>query len=359
MKQERVIPLAKKLITIPSVEGNLRAMRETLNTAKKQLREFSCEEFYCAGTESVLFFNIPVRPEKFRVLLLGHLDVVPGNKEQFKPIERRGKLYGRGSWDMKSACAGFIEIFRTTAPFLPFAIGLALVTDEEDGGYKGAKYMIEQDVRANFVICGEPTNFTICTEHKGSLAYVTDFQGVSAHGAYPQLGINALVQAAEFIVNLEKRYPDPKNGEWVTTVNPSMIRTTNQVNNVIPADATVFFGIRYVSEDNADRLEEDIRAMLPQGATLRRIGHGIPSYTDQNFPDVQLLTKVIQDQTGQNAKFSQEPGGSDTKYFSAAGSAVIDFGPIGKGLHTDEEYVEIKSLKQYVSILKLFLLSLK
>jgi succinyl-diaminopimelate desuccinylase len=95
------------------------------------------------------------------VLFNGHLDVVPGSEEQFRPRRAGPFLYARGAHDMKAAALVLAEVFRDTAHRLPFPLGLQLVTDEEVGGYDGTAH---QAVDADFVLIGEQSGLRVVAE---------------------------------------------------------------------------------------------------------------------------------------------------------------------------------------------------
>src|SRR5688572_22732928 len=103
--KSEILSLAKELISVPSSKENSQALHQVLDVARKQLDGFTVEQFENNGIPSLLIYNSPTRPEKFKVILNAHLDVVPGRDEQYSPQEKDGKLYGRGTYDMKAAAA--------------------------------------------------------------------------------------------------------------------------------------------------------------------------------------------------------------------------------------------------------------
>jgi len=133
------------------------------------------------------------RPNNFKIILNAHLDVVSGRKEQYKPYEKDGKLFGRGAIDMKGAAAVEILVFKEIAKKVSYPLALQLVTDEEIGGFCGTKYQIEKGVRADFVIAGEPTDFGVNNKAKGIIWLKIKTKGKAAHGAYPWRGKKCLI----------------------------------------------------------------------------------------------------------------------------------------------------------------------
>jgi succinyl-diaminopimelate desuccinylase len=348
---------AKKLISIASTRENNAQLHEVITCATEDLKGFTIEHFERDSVPSVLVYSDTVRPEKFKVILNAHLDVVPALESQFHPVEKDGYLYGRGAIDMKAAAAVEILVFKELAKTLSFPVGLQLVTDEEIGGFNGTKLQTEKGVRADFVIAGEPTNFGINTKAKGILWLKVIAKGVTAHGAYPWQGKNALLKLEKFLSRLIEKFPEPTEEVWKTTVNLSRIETRNRTNNKVPDDAVAILDVRFVPED-ALTILETIHKLGGGDVEFEVLENEPPQFTDEKDVFVDVLKKAVADIMGEEANLIVKHGGSDVRHFNAVGCAGVTFGPIGSGLHTDDEKVLIKSLEQYSDILKKFLLSL-
>src|SRR3989338_8927162 len=235
----KILSLSKELISIKSTPNNLKALEKSLEIAVSKLTGYAIERFENKGIKSVLVSNSKKRPKRFKIILNGHLDVIPGKDYQYVPKIIRDRLYGVGAMDMKANAACLITVFKEVAKKVKYPLGLQLVTDEETGGFNGTKYQIDKGVRADFVIAGETTNFKIVNKAKGILWIKISTTGKTAHGAYPWNGINAVWKMIKFLNQLEKKYPIPDQQTWVTTVNLSRIVTGNQTFNKIPDDCEV------------------------------------------------------------------------------------------------------------------------
>jgi acetylornithine deacetylase len=155
-----------------------------------------------------LFATIGPQDAGGGVILSGHTDVVPvagqaWDSDPFALVERDGRLYGRGTADMKSFIAialALIPEFKARALKRP--IHLALSFDEEVGCF-GAPRLIEAlprgTGRPGLVIVGEPTNMEVANAHKGCHVFATSVTGLEAHSSAPQRGVNAIVAASEII----------------------------------------------------------------------------------------------------------------------------------------------------------------
>lgn len=357
----QIVGLVKDFIRIPSVTGNREAMRNALNRSKTELEGFACEEFTepNSGSESILFFNTPTRPKEFRIILNGHLDVVSGKRSQFEPYIKDNELHGRGSCDMKGGAAVEMLVFKSLARNLPYPIGLQLVTDEETGGLNGTGYQIAQGVKSEMVISGEPTNLNISNEQKGILVFEITSHGKSAHAAYPHRGDNAVLKIAKLVTDLSEVFPVADGDKWATTLNVAGIYTPNRGGNKVPDMATALFDFRNIPDDDKEDLESLVKQLSPGGITLNISKERKASCVDPSHPDLKLLMNCIESVTGQFTNFVKQSGGSDSAHYAEAGSVSVDFGPSGKGLHSDMEYGIIESYQQYAQILTSFLKKLE
>ena len=351
---EQILALTQDLIAIPSVNGNSQALQDVLKRALKELPNYTLERFESRGTPSVLVYNTPVRPKKFKLILNGHLDVVPGKPDQYRVVEKEGKLIGRGTDDMKAATAVLILLFQELASKLKYPLALQLVTDEEMGGFDGVKYQIQKGVLTDFFITGESTHLNLKNEAKGVVWARATAKGVTAHGAYPWRGENALWKLKPLMDALEKEFPVPKKETWQTTANLSFVSSGNQTYNKVPDEAALGMDIRYIPADSKSIIKK-IESMTPKNVKLEFLEKEPFHYTDPDFEPLKSLKKIITKHTGKKVDIVRGHGASDARHYSEQGIAGVEFGPIGGGLHSDNEWVNLESLNAYYSILKDYL----
>lgn len=344
----------KELIAIPSDPDNKQALDEIFELVLSKLQNHTIERFEHNGVKSALAYNTKTRPEKFKVLLNAHLDIIPAKAEQYTPRQEGNKLYGAGAMDMKASVASFVQVFDGVADKIDYPLALQLTTDEEIGGFDGAKHQVEQGVRSDFVLAGEPTNFEIVHKAKGIFQAKVVAKGLTAHGAYPWRGDNAIWKLHDFLSEVKKRYPIPRREVWQTTVNVSRIETPNEAFNKIPDEAMVSLDIRFIAEDQ-ETVRQNIEACLPEGCMLETIFFEPAMQTELDDVFVQKLKQCTQAVTGKPATLRGANGSSDARHFTAIGSAGVEFGPIGGGIGSDEEWVDVASLEVYCHILATFL----
>jgi len=352
----QIISLTKRLISIPSTKDNPKEIKRALELALTQLKEFTVERFESNGSPSALIYLGKTRQEKFKIILNGHLDVVPATAEQFTPKDINGRLYGRGADDMKAATAALILLFKDTVGRLNYPLALQLVTDEEMGGNNGVRHQIDKRVRGDFFITGESTNLDIKNEAKGVIWLKIITGGKAAHGAYLWLGDNALWKLKKILDKIEKEFPVPAKETWKTTINLAKISTSNLTANKVPDYAEALLDIRYISSE-AKTISKKIRRLVGDQAKIEFIENEPVHYSDKDDQYIQTLKKITRKNLGREIKIIKGHGASDARHYSRVGIAGVEFGPVGAGLHSDNEWVNLKSLESYYQILKQFLLS--
>lgn len=355
--QKDIITLTQKLISVPSIKDDLKTLSEVLAVADKYLKGFKSKTFTSNGVPSIIYYNTSKLPKRFKLILNAHLDVVPGNAEQYMTSVKGDKLYGRGTNDMKAAAAVEILTFKEMAKKVKYPLGLQLVTDEEIGGFNGTGYQIEKGIRADFVIAGEGSNLDINNMSKGVLWIKLKVKGKTAHAAYLWNGENANSKLNLVLNRILKKYPIPKKEVWKTTVNVAKLYSENQTFNKVPDYAEAWLDIRYIPDD-MDTIVTNIKKLLPKGVETEVVVKDVPHFTKSDNKYIDILKKSINEIIGKTPKVSKKHGANDVRHFNKFGCDGVQFGPSGEGLHTDNEWVSIKSLDQYYKILKDFLLSL-
>lgn len=353
----RILSLTRQFVSIKSTFDDQKALDNILEIAVANLKGFTIERFESNGVKSALIYSSKKRPNRFKIILNGHLDVVPGKEKQYKVVIDKNKLFGVGSMDMKASAACLVTTFKDVANKVNYPLGLQLVIDEEIGGFNGTKYQINQGVRADFVIAGEPTNLNIANRAKGVLCLKITCKGKIAHGAYTWRGENAIWKMNEFLNVLEKWFPTPTSEQWKTTVNLSKIETSNNSFNKIPDDCTVWLDIRFVPDD-ANTILDSIKKLVPKDFNIDVVVQEPALFVSQNNEYLKKLQRIAEKITKGKITIYGAHGTSDARHFTNVNCNGIEFGPIGENIGSDSEWVDISSLETYCSILENFLLSL-
>jgi succinyl-diaminopimelate desuccinylase len=361
---ESLLAVAGELLSVRSTADRPAELCRALDVVLDVIGPgFTVERFESRGKPSALIYSGAARPRSFRVMLNGHLDVVPGEPHQFRPRREGTRLYARGAQDMKISALVAALVFAELAAGLPYPLGLQLVTDEEVGGRDGTRHQLEQGVRADFVIIGEQSGLRIVTDSKGMVTVNLRATGRSAHAAYPWLGDNALLKLQRSLDRILTRYPVATEEAWRTTVNVARIETTNQARNRIPDQAEAWLDIRFPPEDidlNA-KSPPDVAAYLAafcEPGVRPDVDHADPPHhADRDRPEVRTLQQAARDQ-GYSGDFLRKHGAADGRYYYQRGIDAVIFGIGGDGQHGPDEYADITTIAPYRRALAGFLRAL-
>ena len=241
------------------------------------LREYGVESelFYDADKRKANLFATLGPKDRGGVMLSGHTDVVPVDgqdwaSDPFTIVERDGKLFGRGTCDMKS----FVAIALALVPEflarpLKTPIHLAFSYDEEIGCV-GVRSMIaalaSRPIRPACCIVGEPTLMKPVIAHKGKISVRCTVRGLESHSALTHLGVNAVEAAAEIIAYLkgmarrrrDKGPFDPQFAPPYTTIHTGVVRGGTAL-NIVPKDCSFVFEFRTLPGDPPEPLLEEVK----------------------------------------------------------------------------------------------------
>ena len=235
------------------------------------------------------------------IILTGHLDTVPAgdeNKWKFPPfgsIEDDGKIYGRGSTDMKGAVAAFIAVMKYLKEN-NVKISKKIVflgTSDEEIGMDGAVVAKESGIMENcdFVVIGEPTELKVAIAEKGTLWIIVKVEGKSAHGSTPHLGINAIDTAAKIIPLMKTVIPDFEHkilGK--STLNIGKIEGGTLI-NVVPEYCEFKCDYRVVADELRGHIKEKIEDIVKsvnergEAKVCTEIMHEIPAIELKDRPE--------------------------------------------------------------------------
>ena len=352
-----VVKLTKEFISVESTTFKKDKCRQIMSMCKQFLREYNFQTYNNGQGESLLVSN-DAELKKFKVILNAHLDVVSGKRSQFQPKIVENKLFGRGAYDMKAAAATMIVLFKNLSKSLDYPIGLQLVADEEAGPKSSTEYQIQDGVRAEFVIVGEPTNLEIINKAKGKLKLEIVAKGESSHSAFPWQGENAIIRMSDYLFGWKILSKSQYESNWKTTFSVTSISTPNKELNIIPSECVVVVDIRYVEKENADEIISEIKKGLPSSFHIKIKGVTPSQFTARSNKYVRKFGKTYFTTLNRDPVITGFNAASDAKFYSEIGIPVILFGPEGEGAHSEKEWVDMTSLKSYLNVLKKFLISL-
>lgn len=314
-----------------------------------------------------------------KIYLNGHLDTVTitdgWTKDPLKATIEGDKLYGLGALDMKGGCAAImiaLDYFLHNVEDFNGEIIYSLVSDEEGPYGLGTDAIILDgfldDIDMSLVT--EPSSGfsdiefpSLALGARGGYNYTVNLYGKASHAASPELGINAIVDAAKLITELEKTSlgEDPKLGKGSLVV----IDISGGGAAASTAEKASFTVFRHIvrGETKEDLIQEIKRAANKANiksdyqVTFRDSPHeGVdgfdPYVVDEDNEYVKLLQESIKEVTGKDGKISYFSSIGDFNYLGTrVGAPALLFGPSGKNYHASDEWVSINSLVETSQVL--------
>lgn len=330
------------------------------------------------------------------VHLNGHFDVVPVGDgwtvDPFGGIVRDGRIYGRGSSDMKAGITAAIyaaEAIRRAGIAMHGSIEVSGTVDEESGGFAGMAWLAEHgrlsSDRTDAVIITEPTDTDrIYIGHRGVYWFEVMTRGRIAHGSMPFFGVNAISQMGLILTEIQQKLlPILKSRTTAVPVMPPDARhATLNINGIAggqPVDGMqtpcvadlcrAVFDRRFLAEEGFDSVRGEIVSLLERVARdspelayeLRDLMIVQPVHTPDGSTVVSALEQSIQTVLGRPAILAASPGTYDQKHVDriAGVQNCVAYGPGMLDLaHQPDEYCVIDDLVQCTKVLALSLLTL-
>jgi succinyl-diaminopimelate desuccinylase len=283
-----------------------------------------------------------------RIVLHGHLDVVPGLEDQFTPRVDGDRLYGRGAYDMKGALAAMMGAVQELRDARGVCVVFAVVPDEESEEEvdRGTDFLIRNGYGADFAITGEPTDLHIGVQAKGVLALRLHVSGTAAHGSTPWLGDNAILKAHDVFRAIESLPFARESSDLFDrpSINLGRILGGDALNKV-PDSCVIDIDIRYLPGQDPATL----RAQVSELEDVEVISqfHRTPAIVERNNPFVKVLSECASKLLETETISVGRDGASDAICFIEAGTPAVEYGPRGAGHHGPAEWVSLSSLESY------------
>ena len=329
------------------------------------------------GEKANLFATLGPSDVSGGYVLSGHTDVVPVDGQDWETdpfilTEKEGKLYGRGTADMKT----FVAVVLAALPVflkrgLRVPIHIALSYDEEVG-LVGVRRLIadmcDNNLAPEGCIVGEPTNMRVVASHKGKRSYRCTVRGLEAHSSLAPVGVNAVEYAGAVIAFLQQmsrefRTEGPFDDEYDcphTTIHVGLVRGGTAL-NIVPADCFFEFEFRHLPGDDPEgifqkilnyvdrKLLPEMQAVHPDASILFEPMAVIPSLdTDEDA----LVTQLAKAVTGEN-NIRKVSYNCEACLFHGAGVPTIICGPgeIDQA-HKPNEFIEIGQIAKCESFMR-------
>ena len=403
---EEAVAFAAELVRIPTVNPPGEAYEDCAHAIGERLRRGGFDVEYMPAEGSAEHTRahprvnvVGTRDGTARGPVLhinGHFDVVPPGAgwtvEPFAGVVRDGRLYGRGSCDMKAGIAAGVaatEAIRRAGVSLPGTIEISGTVDEESGGFAGVAWLARQGRvaawRTDYVIIPEPLGVDrICIGHRGVYWFEVVLRGRIAHGSMPFLGVSA-IEHMGIVLEAMRNELLPALAERVTSmpvVPPGAARATLNVNAVVGGQAhdavqspcvadrcRAVFDRRFLLEEGFEKARGEVVELLERVARrLPELRYEIndlmvvhPVQAPADSPLVASLRRSVAEVLGRDAPLVASPGTYDQKHFAriAGVEHCVAYGPgILELAHQPDEWCSIEDLVNSAKVIALTALDL-
>ncbi|MBN2228242.1 MAG: ArgE/DapE family deacylase [Candidatus Thorarchaeota archaeon] len=368
-----ILTLLKKLITIESVNPSLVNGGSGEEEIAKfigeflEKREFDIEYQKIDDNRMNVIGVLHGNGLGKSLMLNGHTDTVGISDMQIdalKPVFKEGRVYGRGSFDMKGGLAAMMilgEFFANSKQKLSGDLILAFVADEEFAS-RGTEELVKK-YTADSAIVTEPTGLQVVTAHRGFAWGRIDIEGRAVHGSLYEQGIDAIIKAGKVLLGLERiesgftELPKhPLLGR--PSIHASLISGGTEL-STYPSSCSLQYERRTLPHEYRKNVELELQSLLrevqkldPDFRAISDIFFYRPGLeTKHDTPIIQEITRSALEVTSVKPELIGALWWTDAALLSEAGIPSVLFGSSGEGGHAPIEYVDFDSLIKTTKIL--------
>jgi acetylornithine deacetylase len=364
-----VADLAARLVAVESINPDVVAT----GSGETEIARFVADWCDRAGLETTLSEAAPGRPNVVAIargsgggrslLLNAHTDTVgvAGMTDPFTPRLEDGRLYGRGSYDMKGSLAAcMLATAEVRGSGLRGDVILTAVSDEEFASV--GTEAVAASLHADAAIVTEPTELQLAIAHRGFVHLEIETHGRAAHGSRPHLGIDAIAKMGRVLVGIEeldRRLRADPTHPYVGSgsVHASLIEGGQEYSSY-PARCVVQAERRTIPGESVELAEGEVRAILEEAAAadpdfsgdVRVLASREPFEVTETDELVTTMRTCAAAVLGSEPEVVGVSFWADSALLAGAGIPTVLFGPRGEGAHAEVEWVDVESLEQCVEI---------
>lgn len=309
---------------------------------------------------------LPGRGGGRSLLLNAHMDTVgvEGMVDPFGAAIQDGRLYGRGAQDMKGSLAAMMAAAKALIDAGLALAGDLLITAVADEEYAsiGMEHLVKT-VTADAAIVTEPTDLTLCLAHRGFIWYEVEALGRAAHGSRYAEGIDANMRMGRFLAHLDllekelrQRTPHPLAGP--PSLHAALLHGGTEV-SMYAAHSRLTLERRTIPGEEQDQATAELQAIIDHlaaedptfRATVRPTFRRDPFEISAQAPIAQSVERAMVKRLGREPAHSGQTFWTDAALLAEVGVDTVLLGPIGQGLHSAEEWVDVQSVIDLAAIL--------
>ncbi len=284
-----------------------------------------------------------------RLFFQGHLDVVDGNDEQFRPRIEDNRLYGRGAVDMKGFDAIALHLLRCKAlEGTALDFGIMLTSDEEIGSENGAKKLAEMGYNCQILLNGDGGyNHALIYAEKGILKFKLRAKATPGRHPYPWQGGNAFDKLIQNYNRIVALFPNQTvatdDDNWYTTFSTYDVHVENDP-LFPPKLAELKMNVYFTEPYTSDEYFQRIRGVLDADIEMEPLTASERVFLNPNNTYFRQFQEILSRHFGRPIPAKAENGSSDARFFANRGPTILIVKVVGEGHHTPAEFIQIPSI---------------
>lgn len=340
----------KQLVAIPTLSGNETTNAQILDLITSWAPKNATVKRYINNTAEILLLS--TKKTDFlnpKIGYMAHADVVSAQPELWNMQVVNNKAYGRGVSDMKYAIPIGLSLLASELKKpkqKQKSLTIAITTDEELGGFNGAKYLAEKiEFKPEMLIVPDGgDNWEFVEKEKGFLRLELHTYGVSAHGSQPWNGKNAISDLVKVLTKIDEYYANNNSSPaWNTTCNIGIIEGGKSVNQVCN-HAHAVLDIRHTEADSHESIQKTIQDIAEEAQVQIKIiknTYGHSRFTSNTHPIAKQFITIMQKHAPKEIGITKVYGASDARHFSIYDTPVLMMKPNGGDIHQDTEWLNV------------------
>lgn len=332
---DEIVHNTTTLMKCITIKDNYEEFDKSFKIIKDELKDYYITEKKIFGYNNLIISN--TKSHNLDIIFCSHIDVVPNDKYTVKIKD--GKIYGRGSFDMKGQLSVIISLLKNNKTDKKIAF---IITSDEEIGGACCKEILKGYNSSLAIVPDAGKNFELITREKGLLQLKIDTKGKQSHSSQPYNGENAILKNIEIYNKMIEKYRMSKGDyDFITTVNLSKLEGGSSV-NIVPDRSIMVLDIRFTNDDSIQSIMSDIDS-LTKDSEVSILDSGPAFYVDINNKYIKEFMNNFKKITGKECVINGCSSTSDAIYFSEKGIPTILMNPKGDYWHSPKEYAEIDS----------------
>lgn len=348
------------LVAQRTVSHDIAENRTALDLIAKELASYGFH-IHQGGPNHPWLAATTRRTKHPKILLAAHIDVVePSDPSQYTMHIKNGKIYGRGTFDMKFAIAGYLEFARRlshTADLADYDFGILLTSDEELGGYDGVKHWLDEGWRTNIAVIPDGgRDWKLEKQAKGIMYLYLDSAGASTHSSRPWEGKNAIHGLVAGLQEIVNEFPNTDQHGTIVSINAVQTSGALELTTRTPNHARASIDIRAFTVAEMEQAQATLFKIAARHSLAVTVAlNEPPVHLDMSNPNVQDFIQCLTEVRGRPVEYTNAFGASDARHLATYGIPTVLLYPTGGEAHSATEWMAREDLSTFYHLVETYI----